>query len=83
MGGKGAGPAPRVGGTGSGAGMEGGSGAGRAGGTGAGQGAGRVGGGCLPEGPGEVVTGTRRGRGPSVEPLLGSGQGRREREGAG
>lgn len=53
------------------------------GGTGAGPGEGTAGGGCPPGGPGEVVTGKRRGRGPSAEPLRGSGQGRRERGGGG
>lgn len=74
MGDKGAGLALREGGTHS--------GAGRVGGKGAGRGVGRAGGGCPPEGPGEVVTGTKRGLGPSAELLLGSGQGR-EGEGRG
>lgn len=51
-------------------------------GKGAGLGVGRASGGCLPEGPGEVVMGMTRGLGPSVELLLGSGQGR-EVEGRG
>lgn len=82
MGGKGAGWALRADGISSGAGREGGSGVGRAGGREAWRDVGRAGGGCLPEGLGEVVTGTRRGLGPSVEPLPGSGQGR-EVEGRG
>ena len=52
------------------------------GGTGAGPGEGTAGGGCPPGGPGEVVMGKRRGRGPSAEPPRGSGQGR-EGEGRG
>lgn len=83
VGGTGAGQALRVGGTSSGAGREGGSGAGRAAGKGAVWGVGRAGGGCLPEGPGEVAKGTRRGLGPSAEPLPGSGQGGREKGGGG
>lgn len=81
MGDKGAGLALREGGTHS--------GAGRVGGKGAGRGVGRAGEGCPPEGPGEVVTGTKRGLGPSAEPLPGSGgpepgkPGRRGPEGQG
>lgn len=61
--GRGAGWAPWVGRSGSGAGMEGASGVLRVGGKGAWQGVGRACGDCLPGGPGEVVMGRRRGPG--------------------
>lgn len=74
MGGRGAGWARRVGRAGSGAGTEGESGVWRVGGKGAWLGVGRACGDCLPGGPGEVVMGRRRGRGPSAEQLQGSGE---------